>query len=213
MCSPLPRWTGSASHMDTGKGSFHNGPRWGWDDGYGLLLGVNAPGLGPLQVDSVTSFAICQHWVGTNPWPGPGANTHQHHLQQHTPHFRGKVGRSAHNTQVQIDPSTICILQFDPFLLWANDCYTCSHWIIHSGFFVSSVWIGGDTRPFHKGIYDNKYNKTRKINSAPVSETNHLIAIALFFLSSSQYLRSMMVNPIHLHCRGNLIPRMFSFCE
>lgn len=55
------------------KGSFHNGPRWGWDDGYGLSLGVSAAGLGPLWVYGIRSSAICQHWVGTDPWPGPGA--------------------------------------------------------------------------------------------------------------------------------------------
>lgn len=57
------------------KGSLHNGPWWGWDDGYGLSLRVNAAGPGPPQVYSVTSFAICQHWVGTNPWPGLGQRT------------------------------------------------------------------------------------------------------------------------------------------
>lgn len=115
MCSPLPRWTGSASHMDSVcissvlKGSFHNGPWWGWDDGYGLSLGVNAAGLGPPQVYSVTSFAICQHWVGTNPWPGLGQHTHQDHLQQHTPHFRDKVGRSVRHTSAAQESLSVYI--------------------------------------------------------------------------------------------------------
>lgn len=80
VCSPLPRWTGSASHMHCVcttvlKGGFHNGPWWAWDDGYGLSLGVNAAGPGPLQVYNVTSFAICHHCVGINPWPGLGQRT------------------------------------------------------------------------------------------------------------------------------------------
>ncbi|TNN59845.1 hypothetical protein EYF80_029951 [Liparis tanakae] len=42
------------------KGSFHNGPRRGWDDGYGLSLGVNAAAW---WVYGVPFFAICQHWA------------------------------------------------------------------------------------------------------------------------------------------------------
>lgn len=74
------------------KGSFYNSPWWAWDDGYGLLLGVNVTGLGPLQVHGVTFFAICQHWVGTKPWWGLGQRTPGPPKKQQATDFREKVG-------------------------------------------------------------------------------------------------------------------------
>lgn len=73
------------------KGGFHNGPQWGWNDGYALSLEVNATGLRPLQVHAVASFAICEHWVGTSPWPGPGQHAPGPPTMAHLS-LRGKVG-------------------------------------------------------------------------------------------------------------------------
>lgn len=136
------------------KGSFHNGPRWGWDDGYGLSLGVSAAGLGPPQVCSVTSFAICQHWVGTNPWPGLGLLTPGPPTTTHTPRFQGKGGGGQGGTQVLPSRAVhLNILQFNLFLLSSSYCYwyTCGHWIIRSGFSVSLAWLAGDTGAFTRG--------------------------------------------------------------
>lgn len=59
-------------------------------------------------------------------------NTLQDHLQQHTPHFWGQGGGiSARHTSAAQEscPSTHPAIQ----------CCMCSHWIIHSGFSVSSA--------------------------------------------------------------------------
>lgn len=134
VCSTLPRWTRTASHMDSYvcntmlKGSFHNGPWWGWDDGYGLSLGVNKAGLRPPQVYTVTSFAICQHWVGTNPWPGLGQHIPGPHLT-----LRAGWGGRQDTQELHRRAVHLHILYFNLLLLSSNDCYcyTYSHWNIH----------------------------------------------------------------------------------
>lgn len=125
---------------------------------------------------------------------GPGA-THSRTTYDNTPHFKGQGGGGQLGTHVQHRRGVhLHVMQFNQILL----------------VIVTNAAIGLSSLTFLLFTGDNKYNKT---NSTAVSDASCLIAIALFSPSSLQYLSSMMVDPIHLHCRGNLIPRMFSFCE
>lgn len=127
MCSPLPRWTGSASHMDStqcwradsimapGEARMMDMVcRWEWTlRAWGHRRSTALP---PLP-------SVSTGWAQTRN-PAWGC-TLQDHLQ-HTPHFWGKEGRSARHRIA----AHLHILQF-------NDCYchTCSHRIVHCIFF------------------------------------------------------------------------------
>lgn len=109
------------------KGSFYNSPWWAWDDGYGLLLGVNVTGLGPLQVHGVTFCAICQHWVGTKAWwglgqrtPGPPKNNRQLTLGR-------RWGRSGTQTSAAEESCPSPHHVFNLILLSWNHCSCIIH--------------------------------------------------------------------------------------
>lgn len=131
---------------------------------------------------------------------GPGAT---HSRTTYNTHTRTHLCMGGHRRALHLH-----IPQFNLFLLPSHDsyCLTCSHRIIRSGSSVSLAAVGIFTK-------DNKHNNTRQINSAPISEASHLIDIAPLPSPGLQYQGSMMVKLIHLHCRGNLILRIFSFGE
>lgn len=75
------------------KGSFHKGPWWGWDDGYGLSLGVNAAGLGATA--GLRRYLLCHLSAlgGHKSMTGSGA-AHSGATKNDARCFGDKLGRS-----------------------------------------------------------------------------------------------------------------------
>lgn len=141
------------------KGSFHKGPQWGRDDGYGLSLGVSAAGLGPPRVCSVTSFAICQHWVGTNLSLGSGQHIPGPPTTTHTSQWRqGWEVSDTHKSCSSSYPQSA----LNRFLLSTNHCCVLHIWLLSYPLRLFCSFGVGRNRGRQKGIEDNKNIKTKK---------------------------------------------------